>query len=326
MLTKFQKRFSLALIALIVSIIIWNINASWNNTFITCFILSTTTFLIIYTPFEIYWSFRDIWFERWDPLSSKNIESIPISIKTSDGPLHGELFELKKNNLSEKRQSLVIVAHGFSDTKESLQYFYLPLVINGFTVFAYDARGIGNSKKTGKRNQFIKRINDFQLIIDWIQSQEKYQNYEIHTVGFSIGATTVINGGFHNTSIGKIIAISAMANYRECVKNVGFLVHLSYALKGVNLSPTDDENEDLSPYLRIQKEYGNISEKKWEYLSSKILLIHCQNDRIIDITNFQKNSEILSLKEQNKVLFAKGGHSMKKNECALVAACLRFLD
>ncbi|MFW9951664.1 MAG: hypothetical protein ACFFKA_16230, partial [Candidatus Thorarchaeota archaeon] len=65
MLTKTHKRIILVIFDILFSAYIWDLNASWGNTFITCLILSTTTFLIVYTPFEIYWSFRDIYLDRW---------------------------------------------------------------------------------------------------------------------------------------------------------------------------------------------------------------------------------------------------------------------
>ena len=72
-ITKNLKRSILIYFDVIFSMLIWNVNQNiFGNPFLPCFILSTTTFLIIYTPFEIYWSFADLWYDRWISLSLKD--------------------------------------------------------------------------------------------------------------------------------------------------------------------------------------------------------------------------------------------------------------
>lgn len=158
MLNKIHKRIILIIFALIISAYIWNVNASWGNTFNTCLILSTTTFLIIYTPFEIYWSFRDIYFDRWIPLKFKNIKTSEINIevdKSKKGKskhIVGFLISSNDDELVKSKSSIVVICHGFSDTKETLQYYYIPLVYQGYIILVYDARGTGKSRKVGKRS------------------------------------------------------------------------------------------------------------------------------------------------------------------------------
>ena len=69
------------IIGIIFSAYIWNVNASWGNPFEPCLILSTTTFLMIYTPFEIYWSFRDLYFDRWAPIKFGSLITSKIKIE-----------------------------------------------------------------------------------------------------------------------------------------------------------------------------------------------------------------------------------------------------
>jgi dienelactone hydrolase len=78
------------------------------------------------------------------------------------------------------------------------QYYYLPLAYQGYTILAYDARGIGESKKVGRRSQFLKRIDDYRKIIEWVKDHDQLKNKKIFSVGYSIGAITVLCGGFSN--------------------------------------------------------------------------------------------------------------------------------
>ena len=332
MLTKNHKRIILIIIDLIFSAYIWDVNASWGNSFDTCLILSTTTFLIIYSPFEIYWSFRDIYFDRWEPIKFKNIVTSKINIEVSKDRkgkskhIVGFLMSLDDKELVKSKSSIVVICHGFSDTKETLQYYYIPLVYQGYTILVYDARGTGESKKVGKRSQFLKRIEDFDKIIEWVKNHDQFRKYKINSVGFSIGAITVLCGGFSNERIDKIIAISSISNYKQNLPKYNPIIMLSYLLKGVKLFPNNAENEKLSPYSVIKKSKRLISDDLWDKFSKRIFLIHARNDKIISYKNFQENVKLLNLSEHNTLVLTKGGHTQKKNELLLVAASLKFLN
>jgi predicted alpha/beta-fold hydrolase len=308
------------------------VNASWGNAFDTCLILSTTTFLIIYSPFEIYWSFRDIYFDRWAPIKLKNIITSKINIEVSKSRkgksqhIVGFLISLNDNEIVKSKSSIVVICHGFSDTKETLQYYYLPLAYQGYTILVYDARGTGESKKVGRRSQFLKRIDDFEKIIEWVKNQDQFKKYKINSVGFSIGAITVLCGGFSNERIDKIIAISSISKYKQNLPKYNPVIMLSYLLKGVKLFPNTIENDKLSPYSVMKKTKHLISDDLWDNLSKRIFLIHARNDKIISYKNFQENVKMLNLSEQNTLVLSKGGHTQKKNELLLVAASLKFLN
>ncbi len=326
MLSKVHKRIILNIIALLVSAIIWNINASWGNEFYTCLILSTTTYLIIISPFEIYFSFRDIWFERWVPLKMKELTVSKVKISVEGGVVVADLIVSRDREKVKSKNALVIISPGFSDTKETLQYYYLPLAYLGYAILAYDARGMGESKKAGKRKEFLKRIEDYKTILEWISNNEEISNLRIFSVGLSIGATTALCGGFSSEKVKKIVAISAMSNYGRSIADSNLLVKFSYYLRGVNLSPDDDEDLKLSPYSTIEQVKKSVSADDWKKFSEKVLLIHSKNDKIIKFNNFEENKLILESPEENLLVFKKGGHAQKKNEVALVGATIRFFN
>jgi len=332
MLSKNHKRVILIIFDLLFSAYIWNVNASWGNPFYPCLVLSTTTFLIIYTPFEIYWSFRDIYFDRWAPIKHSNLKTSNIKIKVEQSKngksqyLGGLLISSSENNEEISKKTIVIVCHGFSDKKETLEYYYLPLAYQGYTILAYDARGTGESKKIGKRSQFIERIDDFKKVVSWIENNKEFKSYKIYAVGFSIGAITVLCGGFSSENIKKIIAISSMSYYKQNLPKNNLIVMLSYLMKGVKLFPNNRENEELSPYIVVEQFKSLISDEEWEYYSRRVFLIHARNDRIIKFKNFKENVAILGVTEKNTLVLKKGGHTQKKNELLLVAASLNFFN
>ena len=326
MISKNQKRFIVIVIAFIVSWYIWTVNERWGNTFYTCLILSTTTFLIIFTPFEIYFAFRDIWFDRWESLYLTDLNITKEKIEVNDGFLLADLIKSKDSERIKSKNAIIIISHGFSDTKETLQYYNYPLAYQGYIVLAYDARGTGESKKTGKRGQFLKRIDDFEIIINWIKSHEEFSELKIFCIGFSIGATTVLCGGFPKEDIKKIIAISSMSNFRQNVAQGGLFLKVIYSLKGVNMRPKDEINRKLSPFFIMETVKNDLTEAEWKEFSQKVLLIHARNDKVIKFKNYQQNTLLLDSPIENQLVLRKGGHTQKKNELALVGATLKFLN
>jgi len=149
---------------------------------------------------------------------------------------------------------------------------------------------------------------------------------KISCVGFSIGAITVLSGGFLDRNIEKIVAISSMSYYKQNIPKYNPIIMLSYFLKGVKLFPSDEENKMLSPYLLIQNAKKELTLGEWKILSKKVMLIHCMNDRVIKFKNLKENKIILESPEKNILILKKGGHSQKKNESVLVGATLKFFN
>ncbi|MFX0153667.1 MAG: alpha/beta hydrolase [Candidatus Hodarchaeota archaeon] len=331
MIRNTLKRIILIFIDILFSWYIWQVNISLGNpcyttAFSQCFILSLTTFLIVYTPFEIYWSFRDLWFDRWRKLFLKDLQVLNLQINVSDGFLSVNLVKSREQAKIDSKNAVIIICHGFSDTKERLQYLYFPIAYQGYIILAYDARGTGKSKKTGRRSDFLQRIEDFKKIIQWVKNQEKFSNKKIFCIGFSIGAITVLSGGFMNIDVEKIIAISSISHYKENIPKYNPVVILNYLFKGVKLFPTLEENSQLSPYLLIKNAKKELTSEEWKELSKKVMLIHCKNDKVTKFKNLIENKLILESPAKNILILKKGGHSNKKNECILVGAILSFIN
>jgi dipeptidyl aminopeptidase/acylaminoacyl peptidase len=314
-----------------VSILIWNVNYNtFGNPFLPCFFLSLATFLIIFTPFEIYFTFRDFWYERWVPIDIDDVQISKIKVevgktKKKKKEIAALLIESKNLKKAQEINSLIIIAHGFSDTKESLQSFYLPFVRLGYVIFIYDARGTGISKNVGRKGDFLARINDFKILVNWINKNPILQQKRIFSIGFSIGALTILCGGFSDERIEKIIAISAMSNYRKNLPRYNIIALLSYLIKGVKLLPKKNENEKISPLFQIKKAKEVSNDEKWQQLSKRVLLVHCKNDRIIKLKNFIENRDALDLPYKNQLILNRGGHNLKKNELILQGASIKFL-
>ena len=117
-----------------------------------------------------------------------------------------------------------------------------------------------------------------------------------------------------------------MSRYKQNIPKFNPILILSYLFKGVKLFPTNEESNQLSPYLLIKNAKKELSSEEWNELSGKVMLIHCKNDRVIKFKNLKENRLVLESPEKNLLILKKGGHSQKKNECVLVGATLNFIN
>lgn len=331
MLKDIIKRFLISIVGIVISAYIWHINRNiFGNTINICLILSIFVFLMVYIPFEAYFSVRKIWYDRWPKLIVNCLKKekihIPIESTSKNKRIVANIIKISEKSNKREKNAIIIVNHGYSDTKETLEYLYLPLAMQGYVILVYDARGTGESKDLGKRNQFKKRIEDYRAIVRWIGNHHDYLNHTIYTIGFSIGGITSLAGSFMNQNIEKIIALSCISHYGKTVRRLNPLILISYLLRGIKIFPEQQLIETLSPYLIFKNQKEKLDSTKFNDLSQRVYLIHAKNDRVIRFRNFKENVSILELPQKNQLIFKKGGHTLKKNELALVGGILKFLE
>ncbi|MHA1689528.1 MAG: alpha/beta fold hydrolase [Promethearchaeota archaeon] len=324
-----MKRFVLIAFNVMFSSFIWHTNAAWGNDFQTCLFLSITTFLIVYIPFEIYWCCKDFWYERWPLVKIDSLEISTIKFPIDNAKksyLIGELIRSKHEQKVISRNSMVIVNQGFSGTKEALQYLYYPLVLYGYQVLIYDPRGVGRSKKTGKKREYIQRIQDFDIIFQWVMNQDSLKNLNIYCIGFSYGTLPTLIKAFPNEKIKKIIIISSIANFKKTFRQLNPIIKLNYYLKGTFLKIRKEQNLELSPVLILKSYKKQVKPQEWKKLVDRVLLIHAKNDKITKFFNFEELVSFLEVPNVNYLVFNKGGHVQKRNELIIVASILDFFS
>lgn len=284
---------------------------------------------------NIYWELRDFWQYRWHKVESQNIDAkiyqIPVIWeKKSESNLIGGTLWKKKN--SSGKGPLIVFIYGFSDDQESITFLTIPIVIAGYEVFTFDTRGKKKSRTVGKKNQFVETIRDVKDVIDWIVLNEEFKEKDIIIVGTSLGAISAINNGILFPQIKKIIAISAMSNFRNnfphsTITFIGkWWYWLRYSIFGVNLKPTDKINTDLSPSIQLNNYLNQSSDQKiLTDIPQKLTLIHAYDDPIVNIQNFYENKEISQISMNKWMITRKGGHLFRKYELSLLAKILEAI-
>ena len=160
----------------------------------------------------ITWFSNNIFNEMTDKRVEKNSSLIEtyadeidsIETESSDG-LKISSWRFKK----EDPEGIVIVLHGMDgQDASSLLDFGKFFSDNNYETFCLDMRAHGKSE--GNKIGFgYTEVKDVKALLDWINSQPKYENEEIILYGISMGGATAINTAAERSEIDKVISVSA---------------------------------------------------------------------------------------------------------------------
>lgn len=325
-------------------------------------LISVVQFFDFFLGFICYWLIRNLFSKRWAVLGQGNANSriFRFSVdKISRSELSkGENEQIqnivnstfteniypkykKRNSLlaeiifpiKENKKTLIFYCHGFNDNSSIIRYKTYALAELGYTVFVWDARGMGNSSKAGKKGDFISRNRDAATIVQYFSSIPHFQNYQFVIIGESMGGISAAYAmNLLPNVIKKCVLISTPSIFNETFpRNVTpfskkAVQRFNYRIKGIDPYPSGEENKYLSPYLLFQELQQKYSDEEWKtYTNSNILLIHSKTDGLISIQKCMENISVLQLDSQNLVLFETGNHNQIKNELGIISAIDCFI-
>ncbi|TFG19907.1 MAG: alpha/beta fold hydrolase [Promethearchaeota archaeon] len=326
-------------------------------------LISLVQFFDFFLGFVCYWLIRNLFSKRWAVLNTKMVSSkifrFPIEKISTSGLLPTEnssIHALVDNTVTgfvdlkykkstsllselifprhENNKTLVFYCHGFNDSTAKIRYKTYALAELGYTVFVWDARGMGNSSKAGKKSDFLSRNLDTAVIVDYFSKIPHFQEYQFAIIGESMGG---ICAAYAMKSFPKIIdkcvLISTPSIFNETFpkKVIPFskkaFQRFSYRVRGINPYPVGEANEVISPYFLFQTLQKEYSEQDWkEYTSSRFLFIHSKTDGLIPIQKYEQNASVLQLSTQNLIRFETGNHNQNKNELGIISAIDCFIQ
>jgi pimeloyl-ACP methyl ester carboxylesterase len=327
-------------------------------------LISVVQFIDFFLGFVCYWLIRNLFSKRWAILKKSTVNSkifrFPIEkinhselaevenmqiqhllnhknleIKFPVFKKHVSLFsEIIFPSGEKNKNILVFYCHGFNDSSAKIRYKTYALAELGYTIFAWDARGMGYSSKAGKKSDFLSRNMDAAIIVQYFSTIPQFQGYQFAIIGESMGgisAAYVLCQLPH--IIRKSVLISTPSIFNEIFprKVRSFskkaIQRFSYRIKGIDPYPGEEMNKLLSPYFQFQDLQQKLSHQEWKnYTRSRILLIHSLTDGLISVQKCQENNSILQLDSQNLVLFETGNHNQIKNELGILSAIDNFLS
>ncbi len=247
-------------------------------------------------------------------------ESFRIPIETEAGVIELEAKIIKSDYTPKPLAPCVIVCHGWRSSINGSKYLQWPLALYGYALVAYSSRGHG---KSGGKREFPQIYDDIIKIIDFIE--KNYQNLGIDpnrlaVIGHSMGAAIALIRAYLDTRVKMVVGISGAHDVKAAYENKGittviFWVKLLLRGSGINLNVTSDKNQLISPKYYLQQPS-----------KAQVFLIHAKNDRFVEFHNFEKNVALLHLPADHTLIFEKGGHSLYRLECMIVAQIIKWLN
>jgi pimeloyl-ACP methyl ester carboxylesterase len=290
----------------------------WDPRELQIILISVVQFFDFFLGFVCYWLIRNLFSKRWAVLNPKMASSrifrlpidkisreelLPLENSSIRAIVNDEVggfvdlsFKKSSSLLSEiifprheNKKTLIFYCHGFNDSTAKIRYKTYALAELGYTVFAWDARGMGDSSKAGKKGDFQSRNQDTADIVGYFSKMPHFQEYQFAIIGESMGgiSTAYVMKQFPER-INKSILISTPSIFNETFprKVIPFskkgFQRFSYRVRGIDPYPEGEANEKISPYYLFQDLQKNYSEQEWkDYTSSRVLIIHSKTDGLI---------------------------------------------
>ncbi|HME53605.1 MAG TPA: alpha/beta fold hydrolase [Candidatus Lokiarchaeia archaeon] len=241
----------------------------------------------------------------------------------------------------------ILFLHGFGGFAQDLNFepMLSSFAMAGYTVFAYDYRWSGHSRKEGQEGPlqgvlkegvvlFEKMIGDAATALDWVISHKDVVDpARIAVIGFSLGSLIGLSRSiYQDPRVKLIITGCSMHDLGETVVRIlhstWYLRFLGPIITSVIKRNTKMGMQELLVRSKKISPSITLNEQKDGLLpnNQRVFLAHCKDDKIMDFeTTFVKNKAALALPDANCIVFETGGHEFKHDELALGAWVFQLL-
>jgi len=236
------------------------------------------------------------------------IENINIPIKADNIKLKGSIYYTSKTPL---KAPWIIILAGFLAHRGSdfVKAFIERFAGKGYYVLSFDYRGHGENVKDVAKFDLYKKtpkiFSDIHDVVSWVFENQLNRLLEDKIVlfGRSYGGAIVLTYGFIDKRVKYLIALCARYDYST-----------------VQLKIPDDLKISMSK--KISPKYFLVNTPS---NNKRILLAHCKDDIRIPYKNVLKIKEHLGLRDENVLIYEKGGHSFEGYKDHLFNHIIEFL-
>ena len=244
-------------------------------------------------------------------IADERQQGIPVSTDEKEVVLDSSYFQKIGNEI---KRPLIILLHGWNNSKKELKYVIPSLLNKNFNVLIYSQRGHGKSK--GKRDLF--KINkDIHEVINY--SMKYLPNIDednINLIGISYGSGVSLTEGYVNQHVKHIFALNPFYNVQETAKtNRHFLTRIYLWL--TKLKITEENNKVISPAFFLKARPEN---------KSRIFLLMTRKDSFIPFSQKEKLIKHLNLPSSNVRILEKGNHMFRGVKQEVINQLITWLN
>lgn len=260
----------------------------------------------------LFWTlggfFQAIWGASETEFPGIISESIKLYIDELGFDVHGKLLSSKE---FDENTPLVFLLTGGGGKHMNFYGMGALFVKFGVKAFLFDHPGkVGESHGTTPESKIrspSRSILTLKKMIDYAVSRPDIKTDKIGLFGGSLGAFTIVYGGFTDERIKIIIgqATGLIETAEEMEQNKKKIPWwFKKFCQFIKLNIDDLANMD----------YDQFSDPKYKHLRNRVYLIHCMDDNAVQYTSFLKLKGALELPDENCLVFEKGGHGFLRHQ------------
>ncbi|MBN2150106.1 MAG: alpha/beta hydrolase [Candidatus Lokiarchaeota archaeon] len=234
----------------------------------------------------------------------------------------------------------ILFLHGFGGFAQDLNFepMLSSFAMAGYTVFAYDYRWSGHSRKPGQSGPFQGVIKEGPLLFEhfasdantalsWVLSHaDLVDPKRVAVVGFSMGGLIALSPGIYADPRVKVIVAGCALhdlgeNIKKRIMGGSFILRLFgwFMALRIRARMKITEEEFLARCSKVSPSSASGGLPPGVPPSSqRVFLAHCKDDSFVNYEmNFAKNKAMLGLPDANCLVFESGDHVFLHNELAL---------
>ncbi len=336
------KHIVVGVFAFTIGLVIYLINRDLGNSFERAWPISAFLLGIAYLPFAIVWATKDTWRARWVAMErnfpvfySNNTpatqEGFSIAVDNA-GPLRGHIFS--PNFPPTAIKGCIVLLHGYSDTQVTMSYLVDFFLRGGYCVVTYDARGVGESRRAGRKNDFVSKTQvDLPRVVTCVQDHPLTRGLPVAVAGFSMGASAVLIDGTLDPRVQAVVGISGISDRNRNLPwtwnpfTAQFWLRVRFSFLGVPYRVSPEVNVQISPLLALTAARQKMTPDEWtRTVMNRLFLVHCTNDKTIRLDHFRANADAFAIPPTQAILLSRGGHTYLRAELLLASTLLRLFD
>ncbi len=288
---------------------------------------------------------RDEWAGKHFPRTDKLVRS-EEKITMPDGEvLQGFIYRSatspgEPDSTEKKPGPGILFLHGFGGFAQDLNFepMLSSFAMAGYTVFAYDYRWSGHSRKPGQSGPFqgvIKEgpvlfehfVSDASTALSWMLSHaDLVDPKRVGVVGFSMGGLIALSPGIYSDPRVKVIVAGCALhdlgeNIRKRIMGGSFILRLfgGYMALRIRARMKISEEEFLARCSKISPSACPQELPPGVPPSGhRVYLAQCKDDSFVNYEmNFVKNKALFGVPDANCLVFETGDHVFLHNELTL---------
>jgi pimeloyl-ACP methyl ester carboxylesterase len=234
----------------------------------------------------------------------------------------------------------ILFLHGFGGFAQDLNFepMLASFAMAGYTIFAYDYRWSGHSRKPGQSGPFqgvIKEgpflfehfVSDANTALSWMLTHtDVVDPKRVGVVGFSMGGLIALSPGIYSDPRVKVIVAGCALhdlgeNIQRRIMGGSFILRFFgwYMALRIRARMKISKEEFLARCSKVSPSAASRELPPGVPASGqRVFLAHCKNDSYVNYEmNFVKNKAMLGLPDSNCLVFESGDHVFLHNELAL---------